>query len=482
MPQKPSKFQPKSRGGKGNFEGRGPKPAGGARGKFSDKKQGFGKKFDGDAPRGGKSFGDKKFGDRPKRDYGDRPQRSYDDRPKRSYDDRPKRDYGDRPKRDFDDRPRGKSFGDRPKRDYDDRPRGKSFGDRPKRDFGDRPKRDYGDRPQRSYDDRPKRAYDDRPKRDYGDRPKRDFDDRPRGKSFGDKKFGDKKFGAKKFDRADDRKFRDRDEDRAPARAATDETRQKLKSGRASYGSPSPFFLYGVHAVTQALLNEERHHNRLLATEKGLASIEKVLKKAEKEGRTLPPVTLVEAEDIDRLLPRDAVHQELLLDSQPLEEVFLQDVLLHAEKDAAILVLDQVTDPHNVGAIIRSAAAFGAIAVVAQKLHAPDITGVLAKSASGAVEHVPLLREVNLSRTLDALKEAGFTCIGLAERGETTLAGAKPKGKVAIVLGAEGDGLRRLVAENCDLLARLPTQGEIASLNVSNAAAIALYELSRLRG
>ena len=197
------------------------------------------------------------------------------------------------------------------------------------------------------------------------------------------------------------------------------------------------------------------------------------------EGEKLPQPIFVENVDIDRLLPRDAVHQGLLLDAQPLEDPDLADFLLTAPDNAKIVMLDQVTDPHNVGAILRSASAFGAIGVIVQKLHAPDITGTLAKTASGAVEHVPVLREVNLSRALEQLKNAGFYCIGLAEEGEETIAELETSGKVCLVMGAEGDGLRRLVAENCDVLAKLPTSGPISSLNVSNAAAVALYELIR---
>ncbi len=421
MPQKPSKFQSKSRRDGGNFSSRSDGGAGKGRG-------GFSKSFD----------GDKRGRDEGRGRSGDRKPAS--------------KPYGDRK---FDDKKGGKSFGDRKpygEKKFGDRKEGGGFGDKK---FGDR--KPYGDKP-------------------FGE--KKFGDRKPAGRSFGDKKFGDRKpYGDKKFGDRPQRSFDDR-----PSRApASDETRQKLKSSRPNYGSPSPAYLYGVHPVVQALLNEQRQHTRLLATERGLASIEKAMKRAQADGLTVPPVTLVESEDIARLLPRDAVHQDVLLDTQPLEEVFLPDILLHAGKNATVVVLDQVTDPHNVGAIMRSAAAFGSVAVVVQKLHAPEVTGVLAKSASGAVEHVPLVREVNLSRTLTQLQEAGFTCIGLAERGESTLAGCKAKGRVAIVLGAEGDGLRRLVAESCDMLARLPTSGEIASLNVSNAAAVALYELARLR-
>ena len=199
------------------------------------------------------------------------------------------------------------------------------------------------------------------------------------------------------------------------------ETRLKLNSDRPSYGAPSSTYLYGFHSVTEALLNPKRILQRLLCTQNGYESIKETWREAKDNDIRLPEVITMEKEDIDRLLPRDAVHQDILLDCQPLEETLLIDLLLTVKDDAKILVLDQVTDPHNIGAILRSAAAFGAMAVVMQKIHAPEITGTLAKAASGAVEHVPLLREVNLSRALEQLKEAGFFCIGLDEKGKQPL-------------------------------------------------------------
>ena len=460
MSQKERKFQPKSRSGGGNFDGRGK-----------------GRSFDRDGERkgarGGKPSGGfrKKFeGDREERRF-DRDERGGGDRPfkKRSFGDRDDRGSGER-RGGFGDKPRFQkrddSSGDRPygKKPFGDRkPRFDRDGDKPfkKREFGDRPSRDGGDRPFK--------------KREFGDR-------KPRFDRDGDKPFKKREGGFDRprreggFDRPRRSSFDERNE---PAVEATPETRKKLKSERSGYGAPSSAFLFGVHAVTQALKNPNRTHQRLLCTQRGYESIEKAYTEANDEGMKMPEVIYVEKEDIERLLPRDAVHQDLLLDCQPLEEVFLADILTTADENAKVLILDQVTDPHNVGAIMRSASAFGALAVIAQKLHAPEITGTLAKSASGAVEHIPLVREVNLSRSLEQLKEAGFFCIGLAEEGKRTLAEMKLSGKIALVMGAEGDGLRRLVAENCDELAKLPTQGEIGSLNVSNAAAVALYELTR---
>jgi 23S rRNA (guanosine2251-2'-O)-methyltransferase len=194
-------------------------------------------------------------------------------------------------------------------------------------------------------------------------------------------------------------------------------------------------------------------------------------------------ITVLDRAALNLLLPAGAVHQGWALDAEPLPAPDL-DAVLHSAtvetgRRAVVVVLDRVSDPHNVGAILRSAAAFGAGAVIVAEHGAPAVSGVLAKAASGALERVPLVRAVNLSRTLDRLKAAGFWCCGLDEQAETPLAKLDLGPRVALVLGAEGGGLRRLIREECDYLARLPTRPEQPSLNVSNAAAIALYELRR---
>jgi 23S rRNA (guanosine2251-2'-O)-methyltransferase len=373
-------------------------------------------------------------------------------------------------------KPAGRSFGKKFEGDNAERrPRsgGSDFKPRRPREDGEfRPKRDFGDRKPR------REGAEYKPRRDDAERkPRRSFEDRgPSAKRYGEKP-GERKFGDRKPRAQTSYEPRQDFE-------GTEDARRKLKSDRASYGAPSPAYLYGHHAVRAALQNPARHIQRLIVTENGFGQIQEAYDAAMAAGLRRPEPLIVEKEDIDRLLPRDAVHQDVMVDVKPLEDVFLQDILNGAAEDCKVIILDQVTDPHNVGAILRTAAAFGAAAVIVQKLHAPEITGTLAKTASGAVEHVPLVREVNLNRALEQLKDAGFTCIGLDERGKVTMAQAaaphaKSGGRVALVMGAEGDGLRRLVAENCDVLAQLPTQGPIASLNVSNAAAIALYEIIR---
>ena len=236
-------------------------------------------------------------------------------------------------------------------------------------------------------------------------------------------------------------------------------------SGRASTGAVR---LWGRHAVEAALKNPERTHRKLWATQEGVASLD----------GELPanfPVEYASAADLARLVARDAPHQGLVLECNALEDVFL-DEMLDADPARPIVVLDQVTDPHNVGAILRSAAAFGAAAIVTQDRHAPPESGTVAKSASGALEVVPWIRVVNLAR--EELAEAGYWRIGLAGDGAATLAEALPAGPVALVLGAEGEGMRHNIRQHCDAIARLPMSGAIESLNVSNAAAVALYAMA----
>jgi 23S rRNA (guanosine2251-2'-O)-methyltransferase len=274
--------------------------------------------------------------------------------------------------------------------------------------------------------------------------------------------------------------------------AAMNRTRPPQRPGR-SRGSDRPqgarpeprrpsssALLHGLHPVAAAWVNPERRCRRLLVTRAALDALAGPLAEAAAKGLPRPEPIVVERAELDRLVP-DAVHQGAVLDAAPLPEVAIEDVCRAAslrERDV-VVVLDQVTDPHNVGAILRSASAFGASAVVLPERNAPEVTGTLAKSASGALEAVPLVRIGNLARTLVQLQEAGYWCVGLDESGSRTLAEMALGGRVALVLGAEGTGLRRLTMERCDDMARLPTQGPVGSLNVSNAAAVALYELAR---
>lgn len=238
-------------------------------------------------------------------------------------------------------------------------------------------------------------------------------------------------------------------------------------SGRASKGAVR---LWGRHAVEAALMNPRRQHRKLWATLEGLESL---------NGELPPdfPLERAEVTDLARLVAKDAPHQGLVLECEPLEGQFLDEVAI-GDRDRPVVVLDQVTDPHNVGAILRSAAAFGAACIVTQDRHAPPEGGVIGKSASGALETVPWIRVVNLARALDDLAEAGYWRIGMTGEAEATLAEAMPSGPVAIVLGAEGEGMRHNIEQHCDALAKLPISSAIESLNVSNAAAIALYAVA----
>ncbi len=246
-------------------------------------------------------------------------------------------------------------------------------------------------------------------------------------------------------------------------------------------GVGSPYWLFGVHPVEAALRNPRRRPHRLLHTTEAAAHHAALLQLAQARPQGAPRLESVDRDAFARLLPPGAVHQGLALLAEPLPAVDIYEVCdgLAEARQVALLVLDRVTDPHNVGAILRSAAAFGARAVICTERHAAAETGVLAKAASGALEAVPLVAVTNLARALETLKEAGLWCVGLAAEAEQAIAAADLTGKIAIVLGAEGSGLRRLTREHCDLLVRLPTAGPIAHLNVSTAAAVALYELAR---
>ncbi|GAA0739051.1 TrmH family RNA methyltransferase [Sphingomonas japonica] len=227
---------------------------------------------------------------------------------------------------------------------------------------------------------------------------------------------------------------------------------------------------WGRHAVLAALANPDRVVRKLWGTREAVGALD------------LPPVipiTYADVADLGKMVPRDAPHQGLVIEVEPLDDVFLGDVL-DAARDSArpILVLDQVTDPHNVGAVLRSAAAFDALCIVTQDRHAPPESGALARSASGALELVPWVRVVNLSRALGEIGDADYWRIGLTGATETTLQSALGANKVALVLGAEGEGMRHNTQQHCDVLARLPISPKVESLNVSNAAAIALYAVA----
>lgn len=243
----------------------------------------------------------------------------------------------------------------------------------------------------------------------------------------------------------------------------------KTSSGRS--------ILYGKHPVLAALRNAERKCHRLLIAfpESEMPELRPLA--AEKNIK----IETADRKTLDQMAGFGAVHQGIVLEAAALSEVHLEDILAIAEtRDKSVIaVLDQVTDPHNIGAILRSAAAFGCLAVLAQDKNSPEVTATLAKSASGAVDLVPLIRVVNITRALEQLKQNGFWVIGLDGNADKNLRDLGLKGKVAIVLGAEGEGMRRLVRDHCDILAKLPISSRIDSLNVSNAAAIALYELAQ---
>lgn len=247
---------------------------------------------------------------------------------------------------------------------------------------------------------------------------------------------------------------------------------------------PSPhgaFWLFGRHPVLAAIANPLRRIHRLVATPQQAESLNEALKKRTHETKR-PPLEIIDAADFDRLVSADSLHQGLAAQVLPLDDLALDDICRIEPGETGnnlVLVLDQVTDPHNVGAIIRSAAAFGARALVTTDRHAPPETGALAKSASGTLETLPWVRVTNLSRALEDLAELGYWRVGLDGRAKHTVDEVEAGRNIALVLGSEGAGLRHGTVEHCDFLARLPISPSVESLNVSNAAAVALYAFSR---
>jgi 23S rRNA (guanosine2251-2'-O)-methyltransferase len=230
-------------------------------------------------------------------------------------------------------------------------------------------------------------------------------------------------------------------------------------------GSDGPIILYGWHTVTAALANPRRRIRKLFATENAARRL------TEEHIETGVSPEIVRPNLIDQRLGPDAVHQGLLAEADPLPSPGIDTL----PQEGIVLVLDQITDPHNVGAVMRSAAAFAVKAIVTTARHSPEATGVLAKSASGALELVPLVTVQNLARALTEMNDRGFMTVGLDSEGSENLAAASLRQPLALVLGAEGRGLRQLTRQTCKLVARLDMPGEIKSLNVSNAAALALY-------
>jgi 23S rRNA (guanosine2251-2'-O)-methyltransferase len=267
-----------------------------------------------------------------------------------------------------------------------------------------------------------------------------------------------------------------RPHDRRPTGVKPGATRQLLerrerftRARREALQGDGPAALYGWHTVTAALENPARNIRKFLATENAARRL------AEEAVPTPVEPEIVRPGAIAERLPPDAVHQGIYLEADPLPSPEIEQIAT----SGIVLVLDQITDPHNVGAILRTAAGFAVAAVVTTARHSPEATGVLAKSASGALEYVPIVTVQNLARALETLKERGYLAVGLDSTGDGDLSDIPLRAPLALVLGAEGKGLRQLTRATCDAVARLDLPGRIKSLNVSNAAALALYVATR---
>ena len=464
---RPGGGRPSGERGQSRGPGQGPRPFGSSGG---PRREHGGQSGPGDRPQGGQARG---FGQGGARQGQGGPRHGSGQGGPRDQDQRGPRPQGQeyRPRQD---REGAQQFRDRPRQDREAQP------------FTARPRQDRDSQPA---PDRP-RPHPEGGQQFRGPRPSHEgqqFRDRPRPNPE-----GGQQFRGPRPDR-EGQQFRDRprpdrdggqhrdqprqDRENRPFRPHPDQPHGDRPQRRDADAPQGTLWLYGQHAVAAALANPARRLRRLLLTEEAEAAL---VQRVPQPWPLQPERT--ERPRLDQMLGRDIAHQGVALLADPLPTPSLQQVL---ERPGPIIVLDQVTDPRNVGAILRSAAAFGAAAVIAQDRNAPDETGALAKAASGALETMPLLRAVNLARTLIALKAANVWCIGL-DTGGTPLSGQSLAGRrIALVLGAEGEGLRRLTKETCDELAGLQmpgARGLLDSLNVSAAAAVALYELTRSTG
>ncbi len=241
-------------------------------------------------------------------------------------------------------------------------------------------------------------------------------------------------------------------------------------------------WIFGIHAVLAAVANPKRDIARINISEQTMQVLGRRLADAERaSGRSRPAPGIVDRRDIGQLLPPGAVHQGVAAQVSPLAGISMEKICADCidADNALVVILDKVTDPHNIGAVLRSCAAFGAAALILQNRHAPETTGTMAKSASGALETVPIARVANIANAMRQLKKSGFWCTGLDLSAKQAIARPETPTKTALVLGSEGEGMRRLVRETCDILVQIPTLETQTSLNLSNAAAIALYEITR---
>jgi len=270
-------------------------------------------------------------------------------------------------------------------------------------------------------------------------------------------------------------------------RSATDQknTQQTFKDSNPHSPQKNSKYswIYGRHAVLAGLGNNIRTCHRLLMVSSVYKSIKNDLIDISNNRPSFPDVEIVDREELDNLLPSSVVHQGVCAEFDPLPAIHVEDICRHcAELDhAVVVVLDQVTDPRNIGAVLRSASAFNVQAVIIQERHAPgpDHMGAVAKAASGALETVNLVRVTNIQRALKKLQQNNFWCVGFSGEAPESLAAANITGKTVVVFGSEGDGMRRLVEQSCDRLVKIPINSDMESLNLSNACAIALYELNR---